>query len=103
MTELEKGTVSSSDDRRKNGQMATREISVVIPEIAQFADKNDERAFARELLVLAAIKLNELGRFSSGQAAALAGMGRVEFLCALDRYNVFPFETELNDLELEHA
>ena len=79
--------------------MTTRKITIDIPESALTAAKTDERAFARELLVLAAIKLYELGRLSSGQAAELAGMVRAEFLFTLDRYKVFPFETELSDLE----
>lgn len=67
------------------------------------AEKTDERAFARELSMLAAVKLYELGRLSSGRAAELAGMARVEFLLSLDRYSVFPLESELNDLERERA
>ena len=50
-------------------------------------------------IVLAAVKLFELGRLSSGRAAELAGMERVEFLLTLDRFKVCPFEAELNDLE----
>ena len=52
---------------------------------------------------LAAVKFYELGRLSSSRAAELAGMTRVEFLLTLDRYKVFPLETELNDLEREHV
>ena len=51
----------------------------------------------------AAVKLYELGRLSSGKAAELAGITRVEFLLQLDRYKVFPLEAELNDLEHEHV
>jgi len=39
--------------------------------------------FAREARLLLAAKLYELGRVTSGQAAAFAGMGRVAFLLAL--------------------
>jgi predicted HTH domain antitoxin len=49
------------------------------------------------------VKLYELGRLSSGRAAELAGMSRVEFLLALSRYKVFPFQAELEDLERQHA
>lgn len=49
--------------------------------------------------MLAAVKLYELGRLSSGRAAELADMSRVEFLLNLGRYRVFPFEAELSDLE----
>lgn len=53
----------------------------------------------QELRTLSAVKLYELGHLSSGRAAELAGMGRVEFLLSLPRYKVFPFEVELRDLE----
>jgi predicted HTH domain antitoxin len=55
------------------------------------------------LPILAAVKLYELGRLSSGRAAELAGMTRVEFLISLSRYRVFPFTSELEDLEEAHA
>jgi len=55
--------------------------------------------FARELRMLAAVKLYELGRLSSGGAGELAGMSRVELLLALGRYRVFPLGAELQDLE----
>ena len=83
--------------------MATRQIIIDVPEKVLLAEKTDEAAFARELRVLAAVKLYELGRLSSGRAAELAGMSRVEFLLALERYKVFPFEAELRDLESSNA
>ena len=83
--------------------MATRQITIDIPEKILLAEKTDEVSFARELRILAAVKLYELGRLSSGRAAELAGMSRVEFLLALGRYKVFPFQAELNDLEGQHA
>ncbi|ASC69076.1 hypothetical protein XM38_000020 [Halomicronema hongdechloris C2206] len=49
--------------------------------------------------MLAAVKLYELGRLSSGRAAELAGMSRVEFLLSLERYHVCPLSAELEDLE----
>ncbi len=82
--------------------MTTRQIVLNIPEQILLAEKTDEAAFARELRVLAAVKLYELGRLSSGRAAELAGMPRVEFLLTLERYKVFPLAAELSDLE-DHA
>jgi len=79
--------------------MTTRQITPDIPEKVFLAEKTDEVSFARELRVLAAVKLYELGRLSSGRAAELAGMPRVEFLLSLSRSKVFPFQAELNDLE----
>ena len=83
--------------------MTTRQIVLNIPEKILIAEKTDEKSFARELRTLAAIKLYELGRLSSGRAAELADMPRVEFLLTLGRYKVFPFESELNDLEGQHG
>lgn len=50
--------------------------------------KMSDTEFAEEVRFLAAAKLYELGRLSSGKAAQLAGMGRVEFLYALVRVGV---------------
>ncbi len=77
----------------------TRQIIVNVPEKVLLAEKTDAASFARELPILAAVKLYELGRLSSGRAAELAGMSRVEFLLALERYKVFPLQAELSDLE----
>ena len=63
------------------------------------AEKTDERPFADEPHMLAAVKLFELGSLSSGRAAELAGMTRVEFILSLGRQRVFPLDAELNDLE----
>ena len=83
--------------------MASRQIVIEVPEKVLLAEKTDESAFARELRVLAAVKLYELGRLSSGRAAELAGMSRVEFLLALGQYRVFPLDSELVDLERQRA
>jgi predicted HTH domain antitoxin len=83
--------------------MVTRQIVIDIPEKILLAEKVNENEFALELRTLAAVKLFELGRLSSGRAAELAGMSRVEFLLRLGHYKVFPFEYELNDLEAVNA
>ncbi len=72
---------------------------VAVPEKVLLSEMTDEVSFARELQVLAAVKLYELGRLSSGRAAELAGMGRVEFLHELKRYKTFSLEAELSELE----
>jgi predicted HTH domain antitoxin len=83
--------------------METRQIVSDVPEKVLLAEKLDAETFARMIRVLAAVKLYELDSLSSGRAAELAGMARVEFLLELARYQVFPLEAELNDLERANA
>jgi predicted HTH domain antitoxin len=83
--------------------MSVRQLVIDVPEKVLLAEKADESTFALELRMLAAVKLYELGRLSSGRAAELAGMSRVQFLLDLGRYKVFPFEVELQELEGRNA
>ncbi|NES99527.1 MAG: UPF0175 family protein [Sphaerospermopsis sp. SIO1G1] len=74
-------------------------ISLEIPEEVLISLKETPESISREISILAAVKLFELGKLSSGRAAQLAGMSRVEFLMTLGRYQVSPFA--LNSQELE--
>ena len=73
-------------------------LSVDFPEeVTLFTDSN-------ELKTVAIVKLYELGRLSSGKAAKLLGISRVEFLELLGKYKVqymAPFSGEelLRDIE----
>jgi len=83
--------------------MGTRQIVIDVPEGVLSAEKTDAQSFGREIRLLAAVKLYELGRLSPGRAAELAGMSRVEFLLTLGRYQGFPLTSELQELEESHG
>jgi predicted HTH domain antitoxin len=83
--------------------MNTTQVLIDVPENILLSENTDAASFGREMKMLAAVKLYELGRLSSGRAAELAGISRVEFLLLLQRYKVFPLESELNDLENQNA
>ena len=75
-------------------------IQVEIPDEVLISLKETSQTMARELRLAAAVKLFELGKLSSGRAAQLAGLSRVEFLLILGRYQVSPFA--LTPEQLEH-
>jgi len=63
-----------------------KQLVVQYPEELPGLLKLTEEQFAAEVRFLAAAKLFELGKLSSGKAAAMAGLGRVEFLHKLGAY-----------------
>jgi predicted HTH domain antitoxin len=80
-------------------------IQLDVPDEVLISLKETPDTISRELRILAAVKLFELGKLSSGRAAQLAGMSRVEFLLALGRYKVSPFSVTVEQLErdVSHA
>lgn len=81
--------------------MSTKTLKIPYPkELPQALGETPEE-FERELRFLVAAKLYELGRISSGRAAELAGMERVEFLSRLGRYRIPAFNYSLAELERE--
>ncbi len=77
------------------------EIAMTIPDesLAALAD-SPEKASA-ELRMLATVKLFELKKLSSGAAARLAGVSRVEFLERLGEYGVPVFDMTEQEFEQE--
>jgi predicted HTH domain antitoxin len=58
-------------------------------------------AFEREARIASAMKLFEIGRLSSGQAAQLAGVSRVAFLMLCPQWGVPSVAWDSDEIEAE--
>ena len=74
------------------------ELTLTIPDdvVAALAESPEEAG--AELRMLAAVKLFELKKLSSGAAARLAGVSRVDFLSRLGAYGVATFQQSEEEL-----
>lgn len=74
------------------------QIQINLPESAFSALRSTPDEFAQELLITAVVKWYEVGMISQSKAAEIAGISRQEFLQALNRFEVSPFQTTLEEL-----
>lgn len=73
-------------------------LSFTVPASVLSALRRDPDDFAHELRIAAAVKWYERRLVSQGRAAEIAGVSRAEFLAALDRYEVSPFQASPHEL-----
>jgi predicted HTH domain antitoxin len=81
------------------------QLTIQLPETAFSALQKDPEEFVREMRLAAAVKWYELGQISQERAAEIAGLSKAEFINALNRFQVSPFqytEAELRE-ELRDA
>ncbi|MGQ0593880.1 MAG: UPF0175 family protein [Gammaproteobacteria bacterium] len=77
------------------------QVILSIPDETLLALKLTPEQLGTELCLVAAVKLYELGRLSSGAAARLAGVPRVVFLSKLADYGVDTFRLTEEQLARE--
>jgi predicted HTH domain antitoxin len=79
------------------------DITLSLPDEALVALKRTPSEMGDEIRLAAAMKLYELGRMSSGAAAALAGVPRAVFLAKLSDYGIATFRLSEEELAEDFA
>ncbi|NIR06600.1 MAG: UPF0175 family protein [Candidatus Aminicenantes bacterium] len=81
----------------------TEELTIKYPSGFEYAVHMTKEEMEQHIRLMAALKMFELGKISSGKAAELAGMSRVEFLetCGRYRVSIFNYPPEEAKKEIE--
>jgi predicted HTH domain antitoxin len=78
-------------------------ISIDYPDYLANSMRMSKSDFGREIKVSALVKLFELGKVSSGIAAKVLNISRIEFLDLLVKYNVSFLNSEDLSEDMENA
>jgi len=78
-------------------------IHIDLPESVLLATGQSEEEFVRETKFVVALRLFEQGRISSGRAAELCGLPRVDFLFAASRAGVPVADLDAAELDREFS
>ena len=81
----------------------TMKVTIEVPDDAFTVLRTGSDNFVKEMRLAAAVKWYELGKVSQSKAAELTGLSRQEFLDALYRFNVSPFQVTPDELREEIA
>lgn len=74
------------------------QITIDLPEGVFSALRSSPNTFVKEIRVAAAVKWYEMEMISQSKAAEIAGVSRHEFLEALSRFKVSPFQVSPEEL-----
>ena len=74
------------------------EVKFEVPEGVLASLHRDPENFKKELRLAAAIKWYEMRLISQGRAAEIAAVSRSEFIDALGRYGVTPFQYDSGEI-----
>jgi predicted HTH domain antitoxin len=81
--------------------MDTVHVSIELPRAAFSALREDPTSFVREMRLAAAVKWYEMHLISQAKAAEITGFSRAEFLTALARFRVSPFQYDADEIVQE--
>ena len=79
----------------------SEKLMLEIPDNLELGVQTTREELSAQIRLMAALKMFELGKLSSGKAAELAGLSRVEFLEMCGRYRVSLFNYSPEELEAE--
>lgn len=95
------GTRIGAIDGDMNIHTPTNQVSILFPESVLLAAGQSREEFVRDAPFLLALKRFELGRLSSGKAAQLCGMGRVDFLLIAGRMGIAVADLDEEEMRRE--
>jgi predicted HTH domain antitoxin len=78
--------------------MDTIKLAFELPRDVFSALRQEPDQFLREMRLAAAVKWYETEQISQAKAAEIAGLSRAEFLAALARFDVTPFQITADEL-----
>ena len=78
-------------------------LTIEIPADVLLSTGQSREEFIKEAKMLLAAKLFELGRLSSGKAAQLCNLGRVEFLFMMGRMGIPVADLDEDEMQREFA
>ena len=81
--------------------MKTEELKIKYPVGLEHAVHMTKDELEQHIRLMAALKMFELGKISSGKDAELASMSRIEFFEACSRYRISIFNYSPDELEQE--
>lgn len=76
----------------------SKTIEIAMPDDVFLGMRKSPLELASELRLAAAVKWYETGTVSQGKAAEISGLSRAEFIAALARFSVSPFQETADEI-----